>query len=61
MFAAKEAKNALGAAPEKDLPQSKAELDAKSTETQTLSVQLGRFGSDLRTITESAAAVQQYT
>lgn len=61
MFAAKEAKNALGAAPEKDLPQSKAELDAKSTETQTLSVQLGRFGSDLRTIAESAAAVQQYT
>lgn len=61
IFAAKEAKNALGAAPEKDLPQSKAELDAKSTETQTLSVQLGRFGSDLRTITESAAAVQQYT
>lgn len=61
MFAAKKAKNALGAAPEKDLPQSKAELDAKSTETQTLSVQLGRFGSDLRTITESAAAVQQYT
>ena len=61
MFAAKEAKNALGATPEKDLPQSKAELDAKSTETQTLSVQLGRFGSDLRTITESAAAVQQYT
>lgn len=61
MFAAKEAKNALGAAPEKNLPQSKAELDAKSTETQTLSVQLGRFGSDLRTITESAAAVQQYT
>ena len=55
MFAAKEAKNALGAAPEKDLPQSKAELDAKSTETQTLSVQLGRFGSDLRTIAESAA------
>ena len=50
MFAAKEAKNALGAAPEKDLPQSKAELDAKSTETQTLSVQLGRFDSDLRTI-----------
>lgn len=47
MFAAKEAKNALGAAPEKDLPQSKAELAAKSTETQTLSVQLGRFGSDL--------------
>lgn len=43
MFAAKEAKNALGTAPEKDLPQSKAELDAKSTETQTLSVQLGRF------------------
>lgn len=61
MFAAKEAKKALGTAPEKDLPQSKAELDAKSTETQTLSVQLGRFGSDLRTITESAAAVQQYT
>ena len=61
MFSAKEAKNSLGAAPEKDLPQSKAELDAKSTETQTLSVQLGRFGSDLRTIAESAAAVQQYT
>lgn len=61
MFAAKEAKNALGTAPEKGLPQSKAELDAKSTETQTLSVQLGRFGSDLRTITESTAAVQQYT
>lgn len=39
----------------------KRELDAKSTETQTLSVQLGRFGSDLRTIAESAAAVQQYT
>lgn len=48
-------------AAHKKLETLKAELDAKSTETQTLSVQLGRFGSDLRTIAESAAAVQQYT